>query len=173
MADIGGGAVAVIGQHLYDDSDTGGAVAFVLEVFVAVAVAGGQRLVNGALDVVFWHIDGLGLGDDGGQLGVIFRVAAAAGLDGDDDLTSDLGKGSGTLGIGCTLCFLNIMPLGMSGHWYSSLLIVIGAALQRAAPHYSVKIIAHTLYPCKVSVKNFFAFWYNREKKTKKREDSA
>ena len=116
VADLGGGALAVVGQRLDDDGRTAGAVALVGDGLVVVGVARAERLLDGALDVVVGHIGGLGLGHDGRETGVIRGVAAAALLHGDNDLLGDLGEGGGALGIGRTLGFLDIVPLGMSGH---------------------------------------------------------
>ena len=116
MADLGRGALAVIGQRLDDDGDAAGAVALVGDGLVVVRVAGAERLVDGALDVVVGHIVRLGLGDDGGEAGVIRRVAAAALLDGDDDLLGDLGERRAALGVCRALGLLDIVPFGMSGH---------------------------------------------------------
>ena len=77
VAHLGGGAVAVVGEGVHDHGHAGGAVALVHHVLVAVGVAGAQSLVDGALDVVVGHVGGLGLGDDGGQAGVVIGVAAA------------------------------------------------------------------------------------------------
>ena len=116
VADLGRGALAVIGQRLDDDGDAAGAVALVGDGLVVVRVAGAERLVDGALDVVVGHIVRLGLGDDGGEAGVIRRVAAAALLDGDDDLLGDLGERRAALGVRRALGLLDIVPFGMSGH---------------------------------------------------------
>ena len=89
----------------------------------AVSVSGTQGLVDGALDVVVGHVGRLGLGDDGGQAGVVGRVAAAAGLDRHDHLTGDLGKNLGALGVSRPLGLLYVVPLGMSGHEYLPLLV--------------------------------------------------
>jgi len=122
MAHLGGGAVAVVGEGLYDDGHAVGAVALIHHVLKVVGVAGAQRLVDGALDVVVGHVGGLGFGDDGGQAGVVGGVAAAAGLDRHDHLTGDLGKDLGPLGVRRALGLLDIVPLGMSGHISRSLL---------------------------------------------------
>ena len=73
MADLGRGALAVVGQRLDDDGHAAGAVALVGDGLVVVGVAGAERLVDGALDVVVGHVGGLGLGDDGGEAGVVRR----------------------------------------------------------------------------------------------------
>ena len=75
-----------------------------------------------SLDVVVRHIGSLGLGDDGRKTGVIRRVGnTAALLDRDDHFLGDLGKCRRALGVLRALGFLNVMPLGMSGHEESSL----------------------------------------------------
>ena len=114
VAHLGGGAVAVVGEGVHDNGHAVGAVALVGHVLVGVGVAGAQGPVNGALDVVVGHVGRLGLGDDGGQAGVVVGVAAAAGLDRHDHLAGDLGEYLRALGVRRALRFLNIVPLGMS-----------------------------------------------------------
>ena len=121
MADVARGAVAVVGHGLNDDGDAARTVSFVSNRFVAVALTGGGSLFQHALDVVVRHVCCLCLGDDGSKTGVIGGVCPAALLHRDDQLFGKLGKGSGTLGVLCALRFLNVMPLGMSGHVVSSL----------------------------------------------------
>ena len=122
MADAARGTVAVVGHGLDDDGDAAGTVALVGDGFVVVAAAGRRRFFQHALDVVVRHVRCLCLGDDGSKTGVIGRVChAAAFFDGNDHFLRNLGKGSGTLGVLCALRFLNVMPLGMSGHVVSSL----------------------------------------------------
>ena len=103
MANIGRGAVAVIGHGVHDDGDAGGAVAFVGNSFVVIGRAAAERLFNGALDVVVRHI-GVGSG------------VAAAFLNGNDHFTGDLGERLCALGVLGAFGFLYVMPLGMSGH---------------------------------------------------------
>ena len=116
MANIGRGAVAVIGHGVHDDGDAGGAVAFVGNSFVVVGRAAAERLFNGALDVVVRHIGRLRLGDDRGETGVVRRIAASAFLNGNDHFTGDLGERLCALGVLGAFGFLYVMPLGMSGH---------------------------------------------------------
>ncbi|CAN3958714.1 General stress protein 13, partial [Dysosmobacter welbionis] len=98
VADLRRGALAVVGQGLHNDGHAAGAVALVGDGLVVVGAAGAQGPVDGALDVVVGHVDGLGLGDDRGQAGVVVGVAGAAALfHGHDDLLGDLGEGGGAL----------------------------------------------------------------------------
>ena len=77
----------------------------------------GRRLFQHALDVVVRHVGGLGLGDDGCKAGVIRGVGdAAAFLDGNDHFLGNFREGRRALGVLRALRFLNVMPLGMSGH---------------------------------------------------------
>jgi hypothetical protein len=110
-----GGAVAVVGHGFHDHRHAAGAVAFVGNGLVVVA-ARACRLFQAALDVVVGHVGGLGLGDDGGQAGVIGGVRTAALLHRDDQLLGDLGEGCRALGVLRALGFLDVMPFGMSGH---------------------------------------------------------
>ena len=115
VADLGGGAVAVVGEGLHDDGHAAGTIALVDHLLEVLSAAGPQGLVDGALDVVIGHIGGLGLGDNGGQAGVVGGIAAAAALlHRHNDLLGDFGEGRGALGVRRTLGLLNIMPFGMS-----------------------------------------------------------
>ena len=135
MAHVARGAVAVVGHCLDDHGNAAGAVALVGDGLVGVAAAGGSRLFQHALDVVVRHVGRLGLCDGGGQTRVVQRVGdAAALLDRDDHFLGNLRKRGGALGVLRALRFLDVMPLGMSGHRYSSL------------PEYSEIILSHE-YP--------------------------
>ena len=125
MADFRRGALTVVGEGLHDDGHAVGAVAFVNHGLVVVGVVGAQSPLDGALNVVVGHIHCLGLGNDGGQTGVVVGVAGAAGLDRHDDLLGDLGECGAALGVCRAFGLLNIMPLGMSGHRYRSLPVLI------------------------------------------------
>ena len=114
MADFRGGALTVVGKGLHDDRHAVGAVALVDHALVVVGVVGAQGLVDGALDVVVGHVHCLGLGNDGGQAGVVVRVPRAAGLHRHDDLLGDLGEGGAALGVCRTFGLLDVMPFGMS-----------------------------------------------------------
>ena len=117
VTNLGSGTLTVVGQSVHDDGHTAGTVALIGDSLKVLGVSGTQRLINGALDVVIGHVDGLGLGDHGSQAGVVGRVAgAAAFLDGNNDLLGDLGECGGTLGVSSALGLLNVMPFRMSGH---------------------------------------------------------
>ena len=114
VAHVGSRAVAVIGQGLDHDGDAAGAVALVGDCFVLGLVAALGAL-DDALDVVVGHAVGLGLGDQGSQLGVGSRVAAAL-LNGNGDLTADLGENLGAGAVGLFLFTFDVIPFAMSGH---------------------------------------------------------
>ena len=54
--------------------------------------------------------------------GGVGGIGGAAFLDGHDHFLCDLGKDGGALGVLRTFGLLNVMPFGMSGHEFSSLL---------------------------------------------------
>ena len=70
VAHLTGGTVAIVSHGFNDDSDTLRTVAFVGNLFIVLGVACAEGLVNGTLDIVIGHIGSLGLGNDGGKLGV-------------------------------------------------------------------------------------------------------
>ena len=123
MTDLAGRAVAVVGHGLHDHGDALRAVAFISDLFIILRIAGAERLVDRALDIIIGHIGRFSLGDDRRELGIAARIAAAALLDRDDHLARDLGKGLSTLGVGSALGLLYVVPLGMSGHCLSLLLL--------------------------------------------------
>ena len=72
-ADVGGGAVAVVGHRLDDQRDAAGAVALVADLIVIIALAA-DRLVDGALDIVLGHVLGAGRQNGRAQARVHGRV---------------------------------------------------------------------------------------------------
>ena len=114
MAHLARGTVAVIGHGLNDDGDALRTVAFIGDFFIVLGIAGAERLVDRALDIVIGHVGRFRLGDHSRELGIAARIAAAALLDRNDHLACDLGKGLCALGVGRTLGLLYVVPLGMS-----------------------------------------------------------
>ena len=116
-ADIGGGAVAVVGQALDVHGNTGRAVALVHDVLVHGGVgAGTEGLVDGGLDLVLGHGLSLGLGHGSGEGGVVVRVGVVAKTGRDGDVTAQLGEQGGTLSVLRTLAVLGSCPFRVSGH---------------------------------------------------------
>ena len=120
MTHFSNGTVAVVSHRLDDDGDAGRTVAFVSDGLVVIRVAGAERLVDRALDVVIRHVGGFRLGDDSCEAGIVIGVAAAALFDGHDHLAGDLRERLRALGVLRAFGFLYIMPLGMSGHSHNS-----------------------------------------------------
>ena len=116
MAHGTGGAVPVVRHGLYQNGNAAGAVAFISNGFVVFTGACAGGLLQYALNVIVGHIRRSCLGDDGSQTGVIVGVRAAALFDRYNHFLGDLGKGRGALCVLRALGFLNVMPLGMSGH---------------------------------------------------------
>ncbi|MPM53109.1 hypothetical protein SDC9_99873 [bioreactor metagenome] len=114
MAHFRGGAVAVVRESLRNHGNAAGAVPFVNDTLEVVGIAAAQSLFNGALNVVVGHVDGLGLGDDRGQPGVVVRVSASARLDRNNHFPGNFCKGLGALCVGSALGLLNVVPFGMS-----------------------------------------------------------
>src|SRR5207245_8876702 len=54
-AEVGGGAVTVVGQRLDDDGDAAGAIALVADLVIVLALIA-ERLLDGALDIVLRHV---------------------------------------------------------------------------------------------------------------------
>ena len=115
--DIGGGAVAVVGQAVDVDGDTGGTVALVHDVLVDGGIGTRTKgLIDSRLDLVLRHGLSLSLGNGSGEAGVVLgqRVAAETGSNG--DVAAELGEEGGTLGVLRALTMLGCGPLRVSGH---------------------------------------------------------
>ena len=115
MADVAGGAVAVIGNGFHDHGHAAGGIAFVGDLLVIHIAQLARGLLDGAGNIVVGHIIGLGLGDNVAQLAVHIRIAAAF-AHGDGNFAADLGEDLATGGVRLALLRLNVMPLGMTGH---------------------------------------------------------
>src|SRR5699024_7502366 len=115
VAQVGGGAVAVVGQGLDHDGHAAGAVALVVDGLVLGLVAA-LGLFDDALDVVIGHVHPLGLADQVGQLAVGGGIGAAV-ADRHADLAADLGKDLGAGAVGLFLLALDVVPFAMSRHW--------------------------------------------------------
>ena len=115
--DIGGSAVAVIGQAVNVDGDAGGTIALVHDVLVDGGIGTRTKsLVDSGLDLVLRHGLSLGLGNGSSEAGVVLgqRVAAETGSNG--DVAAQLGEEGGTLGVLRALTMLGCGPLRVSGH---------------------------------------------------------
>ena len=98
--DVGSSAVAVVGQAVDVDGDTGGTVALVHDVLVDGGIGTRTKgLIDSGLDLVLRHGLSLGLSDSSGKAGVVLgqRVAAETGSNG--DVAAELGEEGGTLGV--------------------------------------------------------------------------
>ena len=114
VAHVGSRAVAVIGQGLDHNGDAAGAITLIGDCLILGLVATLGAL-DDTLDVVVRHTVGLGLGDQRSQLGVGGGVAAAL-LNGNGDLTADLGENLGAGAVSLFLFAFNVIPFAMSGH---------------------------------------------------------
>lgn len=115
--DVGSSAVAVVGQAVDVDGDTGGTVALVHDVLVDGGIGTRTKgLIDSGLDLVLRHGLSLGLSDSSGKAGVVLgqRVAAETGSNG--DVAAELGEEGGTLGVLRALTMLGCGPLRVSGH---------------------------------------------------------
>ena len=64
MANLTGGAVAVVGQGLYHHSHAAGTVALIHDLFIVGGVRLAGRLLEHTINIVAGHIILLGLGDN-------------------------------------------------------------------------------------------------------------
>ena len=115
VAQIPGGAVAVVRKGLHDNGHAAGAVSLVYDLLVGVLVVASRCLLDAAVDVVVGHIAGLGLGDAVPKLAVGCRVGAAL-LYRHGDLPGHLGEYLGPGRVGSALFPLDVVPFGMSRH---------------------------------------------------------
>jgi len=77
-ADIGSGAVEIVGCHFHDECDAGGAVAFVGNFLDGVATEFAGAFFDGTVDVVLGHGDGLGIVDCGAETGISGWISATS-----------------------------------------------------------------------------------------------
>src|SRR6185369_1575441 len=96
-ADVGGGAVAVVGQRLDDDGDAAGAVTLVADLVIVLALIA-ERLLDGALDIVLRHVL-LARRDDGGAQARVHVGVGRAQLGRDGDFPRQLAEQLRLLGI--------------------------------------------------------------------------
>ena len=130
VADLGDGAVAVVGRALDEDARPRPGRSPRGDLLVGGAFELARALLDGALDVVGGHVHALGLLHRGAQAGIRDRVAAAdAG--GDGHLADDLGEDLPALGVERALLVLDGCPLGMSGHAKSPAVCGSGPARRR------------------------------------------
>src|SRR4029079_4630692 len=113
-ANIGSGAVPVIGERFNNDRDAAGTITLVANLVVVLAFAA-ARFFHRALDRVFRHVFLPGGNDRGAQP----RVHAGIGLahfGGDRDFPRQLAEQLRFLGILPALAVHDVLELGMSGH---------------------------------------------------------
>ena len=77
FADLAGGAVAVVGEHFAEDGHAAGTVALVSDLVEAAAFELAGAALDGPLDVLLGHADGLGVIDGVAEAEVGVGVAAA------------------------------------------------------------------------------------------------
>ena len=115
LADLGGGAIAVVGEDFAHDGHAAGAVALV-EHFLEVAAGqlAGARL-DGPVDVVVGHADGPG-GVDRIAQAEVHRGIAAPHLRRHDDRLGQLAPELAALVVDQGFLAGDVRPVGMAGH---------------------------------------------------------
>src|SRR5262249_9177455 len=98
LADLAGGAVAVVGQHVHHDGHAVRPVALVGDLLDDVAGQLARAALDRPLDVVLRHADRPRLVDRVAQLQVHFGIAAAVAR-GDDDRPAELAEQLAPLGV--------------------------------------------------------------------------
>src|SRR5690606_38946132 len=115
VADLGHGALAVVGHAVDQDSGTAGPVALVAD-FLEVGIVGASRAaLDGAQDVVLGHVGRSGLVPSEPQAGIGVRVGPTV-AGGNGDFTNDFGPELAALGVLSTLAVLDVCPFTVSGH---------------------------------------------------------
>src|SRR6185295_4950554 len=105
---------------LDEDGGPAGPVAFVGQLFVALALERAGALLDGAIDVVLRHVDRARRIHRQPEAGIAVRVPAT-GARGDGDLPDDLGPCRGAPGISDRLLALDLLPFAVAGHGANSL----------------------------------------------------
>ena len=121
VADLGAGAVAVVGQRVDQQRHPAGPVALVDDPLEGLGVLiGPGALVDGPLDVVLGHRVVLGLLHGQGERRVALDVSPALTRR-DGDRARELGEQRAALGVGGALLVLDRGPFGVTGHGRASL----------------------------------------------------
>ena len=115
MADIAGGAVAVVGQCADDEGHSGRSVALVADFLEVGCVHGAGRAPDAALNVVIRHVLASGLCDDVAQRAVDVRIGPS-GTHGNLNLAPEFRVDFRPGSIRSTLFPLDIIPLGVTCH---------------------------------------------------------
>ena len=115
MANLGHGAVGIIGRYFNEDGRTAGPVTLVGQLLIDAAFKLAGALLDRSVDVVVRHVHRFGGIDGGAKARVAARVAAAA-LSGYGDLTNDLGPRGCSARVGDSLLALDLLPFAVSGH---------------------------------------------------------
>ncbi len=97
VADFADGAVFVVGEDFDDERDATRAVALIGDLLVGDAFELAGAALDGALDVVGWHVLCFGGGDGSAETGVAVRIATAAGLGSYGDFLDQAGEDLATL----------------------------------------------------------------------------
>ena len=118
VADLGDGAVAVVGGALHQDGHAARAVTLEGDLLVGGPLQLARALLDGALDVVGGHVDALGLVHRRAQAGVGVGVAAADARR-DGHLADDLGEDLAALGVERALLVLDRVPTWNVPTWTS------------------------------------------------------
>src|SRR5207253_2636540 len=115
VANLGDGAVGVVGGGFDEQGRAAGPVRLVGDLFVRHALELARSLLDGALDVVERHVLGFGGVDGGAEPGVAGGVAAVL-LGGDRDLADQLGEQRAAPLVGDGFLPLDLLPFAMTSH---------------------------------------------------------
>ena len=113
-ADVGCGAVAIVGQRLDDDGDAARTVALIADLVVIIALAA-DRLLDGALDIVLGHVL-LPRSHYRGAQPWIHRRVRSPELGSDGDFARQLAEQLRLLSVLPPLAVHDVLELGMAGH---------------------------------------------------------
>ena len=112
IPDLGGGAVAIVGEHTDQDGDAAGRVPLVGDLLVRLTGQLSGALLDSALDVVLGHVRFFGRLDGGLESHVGLGITAAI-PGGNRDFAQDLREQLPALHVGLALFALDLRPPGM------------------------------------------------------------
>src|SRR5581483_9386027 len=121
VTDFADRAVAVIGVDIEHYRDAAGTIAFEGELFVHRSGKFAGTALDGAFDIVGWHVLALGGQNRRAQARIGIRIATAV-LGGNADFLDKSGENLAALCIERALFMLNCGPFGMAGHGSTSFL---------------------------------------------------
>src|SRR4030095_3346324 len=115
MPDLTDRPISIVGDDFGNQSNSGGTVSFIKNLFKLPTFEFAGPFHDRALDVVCRHVQGFGIGNRLSQSRGAFRIPAA-NSGGNGDFLNELRKGAAAFRVDSRLFVLDTVPLRMAGH---------------------------------------------------------